>query len=235
MVECLDVSRHYPGDVQALRGITLTVGAGDFTAIVGPSGSGKTTLLQLMGTLDRPTAGTVRIAGTDVATLRDRALSRMRAHTIGFVFQQFHLSAMMSVRDNVAEGLLYAGVRHRERQRRAVEALDRLGLGHRLTHRPHMLSGGERQRVAIARAIVGNPSLVLADEPTGNLDTDNGRIVIEILRDLAAEGTAVVVITHDHEVAAAMDRRISLRDGLLDQADSTRGAHHATDVDGGRR
>ncbi len=234
-MECLDVSRHYPGDVQALRGITLTVGAGDFTAIVGPSGSGKTTLLQLMGTLDRPTAGTVRIAGTDVATLRDRALSRMRAHTIGFVFQQFHLSAMMSVRDNVAEGLLYAGVRHRERQRRAVEALDRLGLGHRLTHRPHMLSGGERQRVAIARAIVGNPSLVLADEPTGNLDTDNGRIVIEILRDLAAEGTAVVVITHDHEVAAAMDRRISLRDGLLDQADSTRGAHHATDVDGGRR
>lgn len=214
-MECLDVTRSYPGGVQALKGVSLVIHPGDFTAIVGPSGSGKTTLLQLMGTLDRPTSGAVRITGTDVATLGDRALSQLRAASIGFVFQQFHLSAMMNVRDNVAEGLLYAGVRHRERQRRAVYTLDRLGLGHRLTHRPYMLSGGERQRVAIARAIVGSPAIVLADEPTGNLDTANGQTVIDILRGLTAEGTAVVVITHDLEVASVMDHRLTIRDGLL--------------------
>ncbi|WP_418060120.1 ABC transporter ATP-binding protein [Pimelobacter simplex] len=196
--------------------MSLAVEAGDFTAVVGPSGSGKTTLLQLMGTLDRPTSGAVRVRGDDVAGLSDRALSELRARSIGFVFQQFHLSSLMSVLDNVAEGLLYAGVRHRERRHRAGEVLDRLGLGHRLDHRPHMLSGGERQRVAIARAVVGEPAVVLADEPTGNLDTANGATVIEILRDLAAGGTAVVVITHDHDVAASMDRRHVLRDGLLE-------------------
>ncbi|UUW96045.1 ABC transporter ATP-binding protein [Pimelobacter simplex] len=215
-MECLDVAKAYPGGVRALRGVSLAVEAGDFTAVVGPSGSGKTTLLQLMGTLDRPTSGAVRVRGDDVAGLSDRALSELRARSIGFVFQQFHLSSLMSVLDNVAEGLLYAGVRHRERRHRAGEVLERLGLGHRLDHRPHMLSGGERQRVAIARAVVGEPAVVLADEPTGNLDTANGATVIEILRGLAAGGTAVVVITHDHDVAASMDRRHVLRDGLLE-------------------
>ncbi|GAB3198031.1 ABC transporter ATP-binding protein [Nocardioides hungaricus] len=215
VVECVDLTKTYPGDVHALQGVSLSVHAGDVTAILGPSGSGKTTLLQLLGTLDRPTSGTIHVAGTDVSELSDRALSRLRAERIGFVFQQFHLSALMNVLDNVAEGLLYAGVGHRHRQQRATAALERLGLGHRLTHRPTALSGGERQRVAIARAIVGRPALVLADEPTGNLDSANGRIVVSFLRELARDGTAVVVITHDRDVAAAMDRRIELRDGRL--------------------
>ncbi|MFT4009374.1 MAG: ABC transporter ATP-binding protein [Nocardioidaceae bacterium] len=221
VVECIDVTRTYPGGVRAIRGVSLAIHPGDVTAIVGPSGSGKTTLLQLMGTLDRPTSGTVRVAGNDVATLGDRALSTLRANTIGFVFQQFHLSPLMSLRDNVAEGLLYTGTRHRERQRRAIDALRRLGLGHRLDHRPQLLSGGERQRAAIARAIIGDPAVVLADEPTGNLDTANGRTVVEILHGLASEGTAVVIITHDHEVAAAMDRRLVIRDGRLQSEAAT--------------
>lgn len=215
VLECVEVSRSYPGGVRALDGVSLRIHAGDFTAVVGPSGSGKTTLLQLMGTLDRPTSGRVLVGGVDVGSLGDRALSRLRAERIGFVFQQFHLATTMSVLDNVAEGLLYAGVRHRERQRRAEDALDRLGMGHRLHHRPHLLSGGERQRVAIARAIVGSPDVLLADEPTGNLDTANGEIVVGLLRDLAAAGTAVVVITHDHEVADALDTRVEIRDGRL--------------------
>ena len=215
VVECHDLVKTYPGDVRALRGVSLRVHAGDLTAILGPSGSGKTTLLQLLGTLDRPTSGSIRISGTDISQLSDRALSRLRAEQIGFVFQQFHLSPLMNVLDNVAEGLLYAGVGHRQRQQRAALALERLGLGHRLTHRPAALSGGERQRVAIARAIVGRPALVLADEPTGNLDTANGEVVVDFLRDLAADGTAVVVITHDPEIASAMDHRIEVRDGRL--------------------
>lgn len=215
VVECVDLTKTYPSDVRALQGVSLRIHAGDVTAILGPSGSGKTTLLQLLGTLDRPTSGTIRIAGRDVSDMSDRSLSRLRAGQIGFVFQQFHLSPLMNVLDNVAEGLLYAGVGHRHRQRRAGEALERLGLAHRLTHRPTALSGGERQRVAIARAIVGRPALVLADEPTGNLDTANGKIVVEFLRELAADGTAVVVITHDPEIAAEMDHRIEVRDGRL--------------------
>jgi putative ABC transport system ATP-binding protein len=157
----------------------------------------------------------VRFDGEDVTGLRDAALSRLRADRVGFVFQQFHLSSLMSVVDNVAEGLLYSGVRYRERQQRAATVLDRLGLGHRLNHRPQALSGGERQRVAIARAIVGDPEVVLADEPTGNLDTTNGQAVVEILRDLSQRGTAVVVITHDREVAAEMETRIIIRDGEI--------------------
>lgn len=218
-VECVGLTKTYPGDVRALHGVDLRIAAGELTAVLGPSGSGKTTLLHLLGTLDRPTSGTVRIAGRDVSGLSDRALSRLRAEQVGFVFQQFHLSNLMNALDNVAEGLLYAGVRYRARQRAAAEALERLGLGHRLTHRPATLSGGERQRVAIARAIVGKPGLVLADEPTGNLDTDNGRIVVSFLRELARDGTAVVVITHDPEVAGAMDRRIEIRDGRLRTAE----------------
>ncbi|RNL64947.1 ABC transporter ATP-binding protein [Nocardioides marmoriginsengisoli] len=215
VIECTDVSRVYPGGVRALDRVSLAVRPGDFLAVVGPSGSGKSTLLQLMGALDRPTGGEVRVAGTELGRLSDGALSRLRGETIGFVFQQFHLSPLMSVCDNVAEGLLYSGVRHRERRLLAVDKLTRLGLGHRLRHRPDALSGGERQRVAIARALVGDPAVILADEPTGNLDTANGDTVIEILRGLAAGGTAVVVVTHDREVAAGMDRVIEVRDGRI--------------------
>lgn len=215
VLECNDLTRHHPGGVQALRGVSLRVWPGDFVAVVGPSGSGKSTLLQLIGALDRPTAGEVVLAGQDLAHLSDRALSRLRAETIGFVFQQFHLSPLMTACDNVAEGLLYAGVRHGERRRRAAAALTRLGLEDRLHHRPQALSGGERQRVAIARALMGEPAVILADEPTGNLDSVNGQLVVEILRGLAADGTAVVVVTHDHELATRMGRRIELRDGLV--------------------
>ncbi len=221
VVECQDVTRYHAGDVQALRGVSLQVWPGDFLAVVGPSGSGKSTLLQIMGALDRPTSGEVAVAGRDVASLSDRALSHLRAETIGFVFQQFHLSPLMTACDNVAEGLLYAGVRHTERRRRAAAALTRLGLEHRMRHRPQTLSGGERQRVAIARALMGEPAVILADEPTGNLDSANGHLVVEILRELTADGTAVVVVTHDGELAARMDRRIELRDGLI--VDETRG------------
>jgi putative ABC transport system ATP-binding protein len=217
VIECVEVARSYPGGIRALDGVSLTVRRGEFLAIVGPSGSGKSTLLNLMGTLDRPDEGSVRIGGTDVASMSDRQLSRFRAERIGFVFQQFHLSSLMDVRDNVAEGLLYAGVPHAERRRRAVEILGRLGLADRLDHHPHTLSGGERQRVAIARALMGEPDVILADEPTGNLDTANGRAIIDTLRGLATEGTAVVVITHDLDLAAAMDRRVEIRDGRIER------------------
>ena len=214
VIECQGVTRDHPGGIRALRGIDLTVYAGDLLGVVGPSGSGKTTLLHIMGSLDRATGGVVRIDGHDVSRMSDAALSHVRAHSIGFVFQSFHLSPLLNVRENVAEGLLYAGVPYRQRQRRASETLERLGLSDRLSQRPQSLSGGERQRVAIARALVGNPAVILADEPTGNLDSDNGASVMSILADLAAHGTAVVVVTHDLEVAAVMDTRITLRDGL---------------------
>lgn len=204
------------GDVGALRGVTLEVGAGELVAVVGPSGSGKSTMLNIVGTLDRPTDGTVTIAGNDVATMSDDALSALRAEHIGFVFQHFHLQPGATAAENVADGLLYAGVAARERHRRAVGALGRVGLGHRVDHRPHQLSGGEKQRVAIARAIVGDPTILLADEPTGALDTASGAAILELLRSLHTAGTTVLVITHDLALAASLPRQVRMRDGVVE-------------------
>ncbi|WP_409234745.1 ABC transporter ATP-binding protein [Streptomyces sp. PA5.6] len=215
VVELRDVTKSYAGDVHALRGVNLTVRAGELLAIVGPSGSGKSTMLNVIGTLDKPTSGTVRVAGHDVGALSDARLSALRARHIGFVFQHFHLAAGRDAVDNVADGLLYAGVPRKERRARARAALERVGLGHRLGHRPTELSGGEKQRVAIARALVGEPSLLLADEPTGALDTASGAVVMELLHELNATGTTVCVITHDHDIADALPRRVRFRDGEI--------------------
>jgi putative ABC transport system ATP-binding protein len=215
VIELSEVTKSYQGGVQALRGVSLEITAGEMAAIVGPSGSGKSTMLHLIGALDRPTTGTVRIDGNDLSRLTDRQLSALRARSIGFVFQQFHLAGGASAVENVADGLLYNGVRRRERERRAREVLASIGLEHRLDHRPHELSGGERQRVAIARAVVGEPRVLLADEPTGNLDTTTGGEVMGVLRALHEGGTTVVVITHDREIAAGLPRQIALRDGAL--------------------
>jgi putative ABC transport system ATP-binding protein len=215
VIELAGVTRTYPGGVTALRSVDLVVDYGELLAIVGPSGSGKSTMLHLIGTLDRPSQGTVRIDGHDVASLSDRQLSALRARRIGFVFQQFHLAPGRDALGNVADGLLYYGVPKKERERRADAALVRVGLGNRLTHRPHQLSGGERQRVAIARAVAGDPALLLADEPTGNLDSVAGFGVMELLRELNEAGTTILVITHDREIANSLPRQVPMRDGQV--------------------
>ena len=218
VLQLAGVTKEYPGTppVRALRGVDLAVSRGELLAVVGPSGSGKSTLLHIMGTLDRPTAGRVRVAGYDVGDLSDRQLSALRSRHIGFVFQQFFLLSGYTALDNVADGLLYTGRTTAHRRHLARRALERVGLGHRLQHVATKLSGGERQRVAVARAVVGNPAIVLADEPTGNLDTKSSAGIVDLLEDLNRQGTTMVVITHNMEVAEHFPRQVGIRDGRIE-------------------
>jgi putative ABC transport system ATP-binding protein len=209
------VTKEYPGGVHALRSVSVEIRAGEQVAVVGPSGSGKTTMLTVMGTLERPTSGEVLVAGQDAASASDPELAALRAHGIGFVFQAFHLQEGMTALDNVANGMLYTGAPLRERREAARVALDRVGLSHRLTHRPPQLSGGERQRVAIARALAKRPGIVFADEPTGNLDSKSGAEVLALLHGLASEGATLALITHDEQIAATFPRRLQMRDGEI--------------------
>ncbi len=212
-----NVTKVYPTSppVHALRGVSLTIRSGELVGIVGPSGSGKTTLLHLMGTLDRPSSGMVRLTGLDIATMADADLAALRATRIGFVFQQFFLAEHETILDNVADGLLYAGVRQAERRERAREALDLVDLGSRLRARPTQLSGGQRQRVAIARALVGQPAIVFADEPTGNLDQATGQAILSLLDQLHGRGVTIVLITHDRGIVGRMPRRVEMLDGQI--------------------
>jgi len=224
LIRLTDVVRSFGSPpVTALAGVNLTIDEGEFVAIVGASGSGKSTLLNVIGTLDRPTSGRIAIDGVDTSALSDAELSALRSRRMGFVFQQFHLREGVTALENVADGLLYTGTRRPERRHRAREALDRVGLGHRLGHLPHQLSGGERQRVAIARAVIGHPPLLLADEPTGNLDSRSGESIVELLHSLHTAGTSIVVITHDVALAARLPRRVSISDGIV-LTDSASGA-----------
>jgi putative ABC transport system ATP-binding protein len=217
VLEADDVTKSYPGDppVQALRGVDLSIGRGELVGVVGPSGSGKTTLLQLMGTLDRPSSGHVRITGLDVATMADDEVTHLRATRIGFIFQQFLLAEHSTVLDNVADGLLYAGIPIKQRRQQAVEALELVGLSERPHVRPTQLSGGQRQRVAIARALIGRPAIVLADEPTGNLDQATGHAILALIEQLHRAGSTIVVITHDQAIAERMPRRVEILDGQI--------------------
>jgi putative ABC transport system ATP-binding protein len=218
VVQLVGVGKEYPWDppTRVLDDVHLQIGAGELVAIVGPSGSGKSTLLNIVGTLDRPTEGAVSIAGHDTSQLSDTEMSGLRSREIGFVFQQFFLLSGMTAVDNVADGLLYTGTPQAERRELAVAALDRVGLAHRLGHDPSKLSGGERQRVAIARALVGHPSIVLADEPTGNLDSRSSASIIELLHELNDEGASILVITHDRDIAGGLPRQVEVRDGRIE-------------------